>query len=126
MTGPLATPVAVTPQDRSKIDRVLEVISEHRGSENPIRGCQVAKLTGVSERDVQAIVKYLGEERGVPIGSKTSAPWGYYIVVDEAELTANFQQLKRRAASTWRHARAFLRPSIVGPIVGQREIEDKR
>ena len=83
------------------------------------------ETAGAAIRDVQAIVKYLGEERAVPIGSRTSAPWGYYIVVDEAELTANFQQLKRRALSTRRHARAFLRPSIVGPIVGQQEIEEK-
>jgi hypothetical protein len=118
--------LALPAKDRAKIARVLAVISQHRGQENPIRGRDVAELAEVTERDVQAIVKILGEELSVPIGSKTSKPWGYYVVVDEAELAANFQQLKRRAASTWRHARAFLKPSVLGPIAGQQEIEKKR
>jgi hypothetical protein len=126
MSAPVISAPTITAKDRAKVERVLAVIAEHRGKANPIRGRVVAERTEVSERDVQEIVKYLGEECSVPIGSKTSAPWGYYIVVDEAELRANYEQLKRRAASTWKHAKSFLTPSVVGPIVGQAQIEEKR
>lgn len=118
---------AVSAVDAFKIEKVLAIIQQHHGSADPIRGIEVAvkaELTGRDpEREVQAIVKFLLEERSVPIGSKTSPPYGYYVIEDEKELRRNIEQLKRRALSTLRHMHALERASVAGPIVGQAEIE---
>ena len=110
-------------RDRASIAKVLSVIRSFAGRENAVSMHYIAAHTGVSTRDIQDIVKFLVEERSVPIGSATSKPYGYYIIRSDEELRLNYQQFVRRGVSNLKHARAYNKASIVGPIVGQLEIE---
>jgi hypothetical protein len=115
-------------RDRVAIAKVLLIIRQRIGRENALSMHAIASATGVRPRDVQAIVKFLVEERSVAIGSAVSEPFGYYMIRSEQELRLNFQHFVRRGVSNLKHARAYNKASIVGPIVGQLEIEigDKR
>ncbi len=108
--------------DRSKIARVLAIIRRHVGRPAAISMHAIAAQVGISTRDVQDIVKLLVEERSWPIGSGTK-PYGYYLIRSEDELRQNYQHFVRRGVSNLRHARAYKKASIVGPIVGQLEME---
>jgi hypothetical protein len=110
-------------KDRAKVARVLTLIHMRAGRANAISPKAVEEQTGVRYRDVQAIVKFLVEERGYAIGTATSEPFGYYVIRSEEELDQNYRHFVRRGVSNLKHARAFRKQSIVGPIVGQLEIE---
>jgi hypothetical protein len=110
-------------KDRERISRVLAIIRQHVGRDNAIKPAAVADLAKISYRDVQAVVKFLVEDMGKPIGTATSQPFGYYMIRDVRELQQNYRHFVRRGVSNLRHARAFNKASIVGPIVGQLEIE---
>lgn len=110
-------------RDRAAIAGVLDAIRRHIGRENAISMHEIAWLTGRSTRDIQAIVKFLVEERSVPIGTAVSKPFGYYLIRRESELRDNYRHFVRRGVSNLKHARAYNKASVVGPIVGQLEIE---
>lgn len=110
-------------RDRVAIAVVLEQIRRHAGRENPITMHTIAAVAHVSARDVQAIVKFLVEERSYPIGTATSRPFGYYMIRTPDELRRNYAHFVRRGVSNLKHANAFKKGSIVGPIVGQLELE---
>jgi hypothetical protein len=112
-----------SPKDRARIARVLAVIRIHVGRDRAISMHAIAEQLRISTRDIQDIVKFLVEERSWPIGSATSKPFGYYLIRNEDELRQNYQHFVRRGVSNLRHARAYKKASIVGPIVGQLEIE---
>jgi hypothetical protein len=124
----LARDVTTPTAERARAAKVLGVIRQHVGRASAVSMYEISQRTAVSPRDVQAIVKFLVEERGVPIGSATSEPFGYYVIRSEDELQDNYRHFVRRGVSNLRHASAFKKASIVGPIVGQLEIEveDKR
>lgn len=100
-------------------EAVLAVISRHRGRARAVSMKEVARVTGVNERTVQSIVKQLVEEKHWPIGTATSAPYGYFMIENEAERRAVRNHLVRRALSTLEHARAFDSDEIVAPLIGQ-------
>jgi hypothetical protein len=110
-------------RDRVRVLKVLRIIRQHLGRENAISPRVVAIETEIDYRDVQAIVKYLVEYCSKPIGSTSGQPPGYYMIRNEDELAANYRHFLRRGISCLRHARAFNKASIVGPIVGQLELE---
>ncbi len=115
-------------KDRRRIARVLAIIGRHVGRENAISMHAIAGETGITTRDIQAIVKFLVEERGKAIGTATARPFGYYMIRSLHELEDNFRHFVRRGVSNLKHARAFNKASAIGPIVGQLEMEigDKR
>ncbi len=112
--------------DRAKAAKVLLILRAHQGRENAVSMHLIADELGISSRDVQALVKFLVEERSWPIGTATSRPFGYYVIRNERELEENYQHFIRRGVSNLKHARAYRNSSVVGPIVGQLEIEVKR
>jgi len=118
----------VAPADVKDVERVLAIIGRRIGRANAISMHYIAREIGIGARDVQAIVKFLVEERQQPIGTATSKPFGYYMIESQDELRENYQHFVRRGVSNLKHARAYNQASIVGPIVGQLEIEagDKR
>ncbi len=115
-------------KDRARIARVLAMIIRHVGRESAVSMHAITAATEIPTRDVQAIVKFLVEERGKAIGTATSKPFGYYMIRSLDELQDNYRHFIRRGVSNLKHARAFNRASAIGPIVGQLEIEigDKR
>ena len=124
----LATDVTTPTADLSRAAKVLRIVRQHVGRENAVSMHAIEQQTEIPTRDVQAIVKFLVEERGIAIGTATQRPYGYYLIRSEAELRDNYRHFVRRGVSNLKHARAYNKDSIVGPIVGQLEIEteDKR
>lgn len=118
--------LVMPPADRAKAAKVLLILRSHQGRENAVSMHAIAAELGISSRDVQALVKFLVEERSWPIGTATSRPFGYYVIRNERELEENYQHFIRRGVSNLKHARAYRNSSVVGPIVGQLEIEVKR
>jgi hypothetical protein len=112
-----------SPKDRARIARVLALIRTRIGRDRAVSMHAISEQLGLSTRDIQDIVKFLVEERSWPIGSATSKPFGYYLIRSEEELRQNYQHFVRRGVSNLRHARAYKKASIVGPIVGQLEME---
>ncbi len=118
-----------TPEERRQVAAVLAVIRPCRGRAAAISMKEIADRTDVSERAVQAIVKFLVEERQVAIGTATSRPFGYFMLASDAERRAVRNHFLRRALSTLEHAKAFDQDGIVGPLVGQARLaleEDRR
>lgn len=115
-------------KDRRRIARVLAIVSRCVGRENSITMHEITAQTAIPTRDVQAIVKFLVEERGFAIGTATSRPFGYYMIRSVRELEDNYRHFIRRGVSNLKHARAFSKASTVEDIVGQVKIEigDKR
>lgn len=115
-------------KDRARIARVLMILRDHVGRENVISMHEIAQRTAIPTRDIQAIVKFLVEERGKAIGTATSRPFGYYMIRSIDELEKNYRHFIRRGVSNLKHARAFNKASTVEDIVGQvrLEIGDKR
>jgi hypothetical protein len=123
MTDHLSNDATIQPRDRAVIDRVLSLIRLHVGSSDPISLERIAELTGISTRSIQSIVKFVVEEEAEPIGTNTKEPFGYYVIESDVELRKNYGHFLRRGLSNLKHARAYNKQSIVGPIVGQLELE---
>lgn len=119
----LALDLTLKLSDRQKAARVLAMVRRNVGRANAVTMHAIAAEVGISPRDVQAIVKFLVEERGCAIGTGTSAPFGYYLIRDLSELTENYRHFIRRGLSNIKHARAYYKASILGEIVGQLTIE---
>jgi hypothetical protein len=113
----------ISQTDQLHIGEVLDLIRERVGRENAISMHEISRRLAIDKRDVQAIVKFLVEERSVPIGSAVQRPYGYYLIDSDDELRRNYQHFVRRGVSNLKHARAYMNASVVGPIVGQLEIE---
>lgn len=116
-------PSTVNAVDRDQAERVRLALDAHPGRENCVPLARLAVVLDISPRDVQAIVKYLVEECAEPIGTAVSHPFGYYRIVREAELEANYRHFIRRGLSNIKHARAYRSSSMLAPIIGQLEIE---
>lgn len=111
-----------SPEEDLQAMQVLHLVRAYEGRENAISMHHIEVLTGIRARQVQSLVKRLVEERGLPIGTTTRAPFGYYWIVNEHERRDCRNHLLRRALSTLRHAKAFDSDAIVAPLVGQLEI----
>jgi hypothetical protein len=109
-------------EERLAVLRVLQLIRPRRGREAALSMHAIAEETGFKTRLIQAIVKFLVEERHWPIGSAMSAPFGYFWIATNDERRVVRNHFVRRALSNMRHASAFDTDSIVAPLVGQIEI----
>lgn len=109
-------------EEIDRTSRVLSCIRQHVGPGAAISISAIASCSGVRYRDVQEITKYLVEERSVPIGTLWSKPYGYYLITDPYDLDRNAFQFLSRGVSNIRHGRAFLKPELAGPIVGQLDL----
>lgn len=108
--------------DRVRINQVLAIIRPHRGRDAAISMHSICASTGISTRVVQAIVKFLVEERHLPIGTAVSKPYGYFWIETMEERRSVRNHFVRRALSNLDHAKAYDSDSIVAPIVGQIEM----
>jgi hypothetical protein len=116
-------PIDFSPaEDRTKVFAVFKLIRERRGRERAISMHVISGLTEITTREIQAIVKYLVEERHRPIGSSMGRPFGYFWITSEQERRSVRNHFVRRALSTLQHAKAYDADAIVAPIVGQLEL----
>lgn len=107
---------------RRRAVAVLAAIRKCKGRAAAVSMRTIAEQTEIRERDIQAIVKALVEERHFPIGTSTKKPFGYFWIVTDEERRTVRNQFIRRGASTLAHARAFDNEQLVAPIVGQLEL----
>jgi len=107
---------------RRKVVEVLSLIRRCKGRAAAVSMHVITEETGISTREVQAFVKFLVEERHLPIGTGTSKPYGYFWIVTDQERRSVRNQFIRRGVSNLDHARAFDDQQLVGPIVGQLEL----
>jgi hypothetical protein len=110
---------------RRKVVAVLSRIRRCKGRAAAVSMHTIAEETGIEPRDIQAFVKFLVEERHVPIGTGTAKPFGYFWITSDAERRAVRNQFMRRGLSNLTHARAYDNQRLVGPIVGQLELAIK-
>jgi hypothetical protein len=110
-------------EERRKVNLVLGQIKPCRGRDAAISMHTIAAETGVNTRLVQSIVKFLVEERHVPIGTATAPPFGYFWITSNEERRAVRNHFVRRALSNLAHAKAYDSDSIVAPLIGQIEID---
>lgn len=113
----------VSGKARSARRQVFRLIAACKGRERAVSMHEIAARVEISSRDVQSIVKHLVEDKRLPIGSSVTKPFGYYWIVTEAERRACRNHFIRRALSNLAHAKAYDSDAIVGPLVGQLEIE---
>lgn len=87
------------------------------GAENPVSISEIATRLNTNKRTTTAWVAFLINHKGVPIGSRRSAPSGYYLITTDEErnnaiapLTAQaLEELKRAEKlrsidlNTWRN-----------------------
>ncbi len=81
----------------SERHRAAMVLHAHLGRERAISASNLSELLGLPERRTRELVASLINEHGVPVGSSTEKPPGYYIIVDPKELDAVCASLKSRA-----------------------------
>lgn len=108
-------------REEAVISRIIEA---HPGRQNAIPVGELAARTGIDERRVRDIVKHLIERHGLPVGSSTVEPPGYYLIVDNKERLEVRRSLVRRALSILERARAYDRGGLVAKLVGQLKLLD--
>lgn len=83
----------MTNKDMTYTDTEKQLIKVLRpGIDNPITGRDIERLTGITSRNVRALCTPL-TNKGVPIGSRTDSPGGYYIINTNAEKMMMLERL---------------------------------
>lgn len=78
------------------------------GHRQPVTKVQLAKLSGLSEREAREIIYGLVVKHGLPIGSSTEPTGGgYFIIQDEGDLEVATRHLLPRARAIIRRSRAL-------------------
>ncbi|MDA8235941.1 hypothetical protein [Desulfotomaculum nigrificans] len=78
------------------------------GHRQAITKVQLAKLSGLSEREAREIIYSLVVKHGLPIGSCTEPTGGgYFVIQDEADLAVATRHLLPRAKAIIRRTRAL-------------------
>lgn len=86
---------ALTTEER----KVYDVVRFHPGAATAIKQDDIAAMTGLSNRQVQEILKHLTEFHGLLLASSVKPPYGVYIPDSADELLNYTRQLRRRAIS---------------------------
>lgn len=64
------------------ITKILNMILDHEGQENPVSVSTLMETVPLSDRQIRKIVRYLINEELQPLGSKSSLPAGYFRVMN--------------------------------------------
>ena len=93
-----------------------------RGRNGAISVKGLMQRTGFSDTQVRSTISELVRHHGKLIGSSTSAPAGFYIIVNQKELDEHIRSLKSRGIMCFVRAAALARTSIED-IFGQAKLE---
>jgi hypothetical protein len=110
-------------EERRRVINVLNQIRPRVGRDAALSMHTIAVNTKLSTRLIQAIVKFLVEEKHLPIGTAAQQPFGYFWIATMEERRIVRNHFVRRALSNLEHARAFDSQSIVGKLLDQIEID---
>lgn len=95
-------PATLQSDEERAVYRALRV-----GRENARKVPDLAAEAGVSPREFQKVVERLVLERGVPIGTAMSRPFGNYLIDTADELAATVDLLRARGIQNLRRAAAL-------------------
>lgn len=99
---------------------IWSILDSHaRGRDKAIPMADLAAYRQISTRDLQAVVQSLIADHGKPIGSSCGRINGYYVITDQADLDATFNNRVRRALSNLRIAYMLKRSPQVAAALGQ-------
>lgn len=82
------------------------------GRANARKVPEIAKLTGLSVRRTQLVIRRLVETRWWPIGTSMRHPFGNYLIDDASELASTERLLRDHGISTLQRAAALRRMSL--------------
>jgi hypothetical protein len=100
-------------------DHLAEILPEGRA--NAVGAEPLARELRVDVRTLQQLVVE-AIEHGVLIGSAASEPFGYFLIVSEADLEAGTAHLRARALSClrrWSRVRKLAREKFDEPVVAR-------
>jgi hypothetical protein len=95
--------------DRELIEQALDILADHRGSENSISSEELNRELGVGEGDSfegKEVLQYLLYEEGIPIAATRN---GYFLIDSKRELHRYVQMLHRSQFRTEKRERAAKR-----------------
>ncbi len=113
-----------TPQLGDDETRLLRVLQYHKGHARAIKIHDLAKRTGLGERDIKAGVRALVVDHQLPVASsKSSTDGGYYLITtDDEQRQAASSVAKQIHAEALRH-RVLTSPHETAELLGQLTIE---
>ena len=89
--------------------RLLEILKEHQGRNNPITGKELARLFNQNDdRKIRLLIEELIDD-GYPIVGATQSPCGYFIAVNIQEVKECTESLKSRAVQIFTRRQKLLR-----------------
>jgi len=97
---------------------VYDVMKFHVGAARAIKQEEIAQMTGLSDRQVQDVLKHLTETHGLGLAASVRPPYGVYAIDTQRELDDYCGQLHSRALSQLRRE-AILRRMRPGELAGQ-------
>ncbi len=103
---------------------VAAMIWRHQGREKPIALASLVTAVGLSEREVKAIVEQLVVTHKMRIGARRAEPWGYFIVVDAADLKVAVAPYQHQIFSMWQRLRVLLSAPELRELLGQLRIDE--
>lgn len=75
---------------------VLRLIEKYQGKDNPIQVSEIMEEIPLSDREIRRIVQYLVNNMGMPIGSTTKNPFGFFMIVKEEDYLEAVSNLEGR------------------------------
>jgi len=91
--GPRINTVALEDDERA----VADVLNQRVGADQAVQVKAMAAAVGIPPRRVQSIVQHLIHKHDAPIGTRMSAPYGWYLAETQAELDQVVALHKARA-----------------------------
>lgn len=93
----------------SQEKRLIEVL--HVGSDNPITGSEIEKLTGIDTREIKKMKRPLAG-KGVPIGSNRHKPYGYFIIENNDEMNRYLASLSSQRQEMEKTMLAYMKCNV--------------
>jgi hypothetical protein len=109
-------------EDRTK--EILRVIAGHKGAASAIRSGEIAEQLGLivgedSRRIITRAVELFVMFFKIPIGASREKPFGYFLIVDAADLELAVRPLWGEVEAHLRRLRALTSKTVVARLYGQ-------
>ena len=102
---------------------ISRLIALQRGRANAISIAILCQMTEYTEREIKGIVEQLIVTHGLKIGSSRVKPFGYFMIIDQADLDAAICAYRHQILSMWRRLGALAPAHYLREMHGQLTIE---
>jgi hypothetical protein len=99
--------------------RIMDALLLHKGVSQAIKMRDLEALTGLRSRRIRITIQRLKTERGMPIGSISRPPYGYFMCVTDTDAESAYRELICRAVELLRDARALKNSRKLKEVLGQ-------